>query len=269
MRVRIGHGWPVALLLVCSSAAGNLVVNGSFEDPPGQHYIPVQQTFNGWRVVGDGGIKIGDFWQAAQGSQEIDLCGIAGGAIQQMIATTSGQRYVLSFALAGNPDGDPAIKPMVYTIGDADPQTVSFNITGHSATNMGWTYYHVPFIATSDSTVLLFSSAINANAGPALDDVSVDAVPPGDANEDLRVGFDDLLVLAQHYGSTGASWNDGDFDGDGVVGFSDLLALAQHYGENAANPGSAVKAATVTVPEPRMIWPLAPAAALCLRKLRR
>ena len=165
MRIKVKHGWLV-LLWVCSSATGNLVVNGSFEDPPGQHYIPVQQTFDGLRVVGDGGIKIGNFWQAAQGSQEIDLCGISGGAIQQTIATTSGQRYVLSFALAGNPDGDPAIKPMVFRIGDADPQTVSFDTTGHSATNMGWTNYHVPFIATSDSTALLFSSGINANAGP-------------------------------------------------------------------------------------------------------
>ncbi len=57
-------------------------------------------------------------------------------------------------------------------------------------------------------------------------------VIPGDANVDGHVNFDDLLVVAQKYGtSTGATWIDGDFDDTGSVVFDDLLTLAQHYGE--------------------------------------
>ena len=73
-------------------------------------------------------------------------------------------------------------------------------------------------------------------------------VPNGDANLDGSVGFDDLLVLAQHYGNAG-SFADGDFTGDGTVGFSDLLVLAQNYGQSASGTGPAVMA----VPEPSVV----------------
>lgn len=53
----------------------------------------------------------------------------------------------------------------------------------------------------------------------------------GDANFDTHVTFDDLLILAQHYGESNPSQDVhvGDFDLNGVVDFDDLLALAQHY----------------------------------------
>ncbi len=52
---------------------------------------------------------------------------------------------------------------------------------------------------------------------------------PGDATLDGTVNFDDLLVLAQHYGQSGVNWRSGDFNVDFVVDFADLLTLAQHY----------------------------------------
>ena len=55
---------------------------------------------------------------------------------------------------------------------------------------------------------------------------------PGDANLDGNVNFADLLVVAQNYNASGASWAQGDFNGDGSVGFDDLLALAQNYGRH-------------------------------------
>ena len=57
---------------------------------------------------------------------------------------------------------------------------------------------------------------------------------PGDLNGDGKVGLDDLVILAQAYGSRPGdpNWNPvADIDGDGVVGLSDLVILAQHYGE--------------------------------------
>lgn len=56
---------------------------------------------------------------------------------------------------------------------------------------------------------------------------------PGDADFDRSVGFDDLLLLAQHYGTSGRLWTHGDFTLDGTVDFDDLLILAQQYQSNA------------------------------------
>ena len=56
-----------------------------------------------------------------------------------------------------------------------------------------------------------------------------------DANGDGVVGFDDLVILARHYGvASGATWQDGDFNGDGAVGFDDLVILARNYGRSLA-----------------------------------
>ena len=68
----------------------------------------------------------------------------------------------------------------------------------------------------------------------------------GDANFDGKVNFNDLLVLAQHYGQPG-SWVDGDFNADGAVGFDDLLLLAQNYGHTLTAAGAD---ASSPVPEP-------------------
>jgi len=86
----------------------------------------------------------------------------------------------------------------------------------------------------------------------------------GDANLDGAVNFNDLLLLAQHYGTmTGATWDQGDFNYDGAVGFDDLLLLAQDYGQAAT-----ATAAVAPVPEPSTIGPLAIAMIPLLRRCR-
>src|SRR5439155_16249128 len=57
----------------------------------------------------------------------------------------------------------------------------------------------------------------------------------GDANRDRTVDFNDLVIVAQNYGTSGGmTWSTGDITGDGVVDFADLVALAQSY--NATLP---------------------------------
>jgi hypothetical protein len=60
----------------------------------------------------------------------------------------------------------------------------------------------------------------------------------GDVNHDGSVGFSDLLILAQRYGTAG-TFSTGDVNYDGTVGFADLLLMAQNYGKSLPNPSAA------------------------------
>jgi uncharacterized protein (DUF2141 family) len=102
--------------------------------------------------------------------------------------------------------------------------------------------------------------------------LSLKFLPEGDANADGTVGFDDLLILAQHYGQSGASFPTGDFNGDGVVNFEDLLLLAQNYGQstNALQTTAALtdQAAPGPVPEPGSLLLMGLIATAGLRRRR-
>lgn len=84
----------------------------------------------------------------------------------------------------------------------------------------------------------------------------------GDSDLNGTVDFDDLLKLAQNYGSNGKLWTDGDSNYDGAVNFDDLLGLAQNYSQSASlalaalgdNPGFAADWALAVslVPEPAL-----------------
>ena len=76
---------------------------------------------------------------------------------------------------------------------------------------------------------------------------------PGDINLDGTVNFNDLLLLAQHYGTTsGATRATGDLNHDGKIDFADLLILSQNYG-HALTASGAQPAAVASVPEPAAI----------------
>ncbi len=58
----------------------------------------------------------------------------------------------------------------------------------------------------------------------------------GDSDLNGGVDFDDLLALAQNYGTPG-EWYEGDFNFDGAIDFDDLLSLAQNYGSTLLSAG--------------------------------
>jgi len=70
---------------------------------------------------------------------------------------------------------------------------------------------------------------------------------PADATEDGNVDFGDLVIVAQNYGATDKSWNQGDFDGDGNVSFVDLVLIAQNYGKSLPTSASSIP---VALPSP-------------------
>jgi hypothetical protein len=72
-------------------------------------------------------------------------------------------------------------------------------------------------------------------------------VMAGDANRDRTVDFNDLVLLAQNYNTSGGkTWADGDFNGDGSVDFNDLVVMAQRY-NTTLPPAPAAAAPTVAM----------------------
>ena len=107
--------------------------------------------------------------------------------------------------------------------------------------------------------------ATNAAIGGFIFDLPL----PGDTNLDGTVNFTDLLILAQNYGISNASWRQGDFNGDGTVTFADLLILAQNYGRVlVASPSVPfdLRSAAAPVPGPALAAPLAALVLLAYRR---
>lgn len=74
------------------------------------------------------------------------------------------------------------------------------------------------------------------------------AAPLGDIDGDDRVGFDDFVILANHFGLSNQSYLQGNLDLESTVGFDDFLILAENLG--ARGTGSQAFGTTASVPEP-------------------
>jgi len=173
----------VAVLSTSTSfiSAQNLL-NGSFESGinPGidTGLFAVNSTsIDSWTLQTGSVDYIGTRWLAGDGSRSLDMSGISAGSIFQNVGGFSvGQSYRLSFLLAGNPGAGPAVKTLQASIGSSS-QTYTFDITGFTPDNMGWSQRQLDFTATSVMMNLTFSSLTAGNAGAALDGVSITAVP--------------------------------------------------------------------------------------------
>jgi choice-of-anchor C domain-containing protein len=183
--------------------ANELVVNGNFELPVvGGSFRTFYggSSFEGWSV---GGYSIDlnhTHNLAASGQQSIDLSGYGSGNISQNISTIPGKKYLLKFAMSGNPVGGPKIKYMSIWWGNNIVTTLSFDTTGKSTTNMGWKYYTYLLETTTYSNVIKFAdvTANNYSYGSMLDDVSITEMV------DLNTALDNnLLALST---SVNANW---------------------------------------------------------------
>jgi autotransporter-associated beta strand protein len=129
------------------------------------------------------------------------------------------------------------------------------------------------------STTLLADHLLGWREDATAETVTVLSTLAGDANLDLVVNFDDLLLLAQNYGAADKVWSEGDSNYDGEVNFDDLLATAQHYGMNAFITGGSPLAAEVfledwsvalaMVPEPTAMLFSVPIALMAHKRVRR
>jgi choice-of-anchor C domain-containing protein len=181
-----------------------IIQNGSFEangggvcDSPMFTTLPAANNcITGWTIGGGGIDYIHNYWQPADGTHSLDLNAISPGSVAQTFATIAGQGYVISFALAGNPEGAPTIKTVAVSVGG--PATLyNFDVTGHSLTSMGWVTDTFAFVATGANTTLTFSSSIPGAFGPALDNVTIaDAAVPEPGSAGLLLAGALLILLS-------------------------------------------------------------------------
>lgn len=181
-----------AATLIGSAPAQALILNGSFEqgtNPGSFSTLNAGSTdIANWTVTQGSIDYIGSYWQASDGVRSLDMNGFfAQGGIQQTFNTVIGQAYKVAFDIAGNPDGAPEQK-VLSAITGGTTQTFTFGPLGTRA-NMGWEGRSFTFTADATQTILAFLGdptvlpagspfAGNVTAfGPALDNVSVTAVP--------------------------------------------------------------------------------------------
>jgi choice-of-anchor C domain-containing protein len=202
-----------AVSLFATSAGAAPFTNGSFETgiAPGSFTSlngGDSTSITGWTVGGsapDAVDYIGSYWVAADGSKSLDLNGLIAGSISQTFTVTNGQAYRVTFQLAGNPDGGPQPKTLdsttTFTLFSPPP----FDSSGHSTSNMGWTTYSFDFVANSNSETLTFTSTTTTPSGngtypfafgPALDNVSVTAIPEPATWAMMILGFMGVGFLA-------------------------------------------------------------------------
>jgi choice-of-anchor C domain-containing protein len=162
-----------------------LVANGSFEmgTNPGistDVSAPNSTAITGWTVEAGSVDYIGSRWTAGDGVRCLDLSGTDAGTISQMISgLTPGQHYRLSFLMAANPEVGSITARLRASIGGAS-QEFSFQQSGFSTANLGWTEKSLVFTASSASHKLSFTSLNPGWAGAALDRVAmtVSTTPP-------------------------------------------------------------------------------------------
>lgn len=160
--------------------------DGSFESPAtpigGFTTYSAGQGIGPWTVTkGSVDLTGGRFWAAAEGDQSVDLNGSQAGGVAQTFATHPGTKYRVNYSVAGNTAGGPTVKTGRVLVNGVDAQDFSFNITGKTNTDMGYSAQTFEFTATLPQTTLTFDSTTvlaggGASAyGPVLDGVSVTA----------------------------------------------------------------------------------------------
>jgi len=185
-----------AALLLSGAAQAAIIVNGSFEsgiNPPGANFSTLgagNANITGWTIGGGGIDWIGTFWEASDGLRSLDMTAITAGSISQSFATVIGQRYVISFDIAGNPSpsGGPTLKSLDVSVNSSGLANYTFDTAGFTRANMGWIGKSYSFIANSTTSNLAFVSNNGFASGPALDNVTI-SVPEASTWAMMIMGF--------------------------------------------------------------------------------
>jgi Protein of unknown function (DUF642) len=164
------------LIVSCgtTSAATNLIKNGSFEKPVvpagGFKEFSKGQAFAGWRVVGaTGNVAVvsgkyqadGITFNANAGAQWLDLTGYGSNTatgVAQRVATTSGTRYHLTFWVGNvyDPGGVFGVSSMVKVYVNGVRGLAATNSLHPANHRQAWKEFALTFKATSRHTTITF-----------------------------------------------------------------------------------------------------------------
>ena len=194
----------VALVLAQSVSANapNLITNGGFEDTAFsgdfETYSAVSGGLTGWTIETGSVDLINTYWNPAGGAYSLDLSGNEDGVISQSFATVVGQRYLVSFAMAGNPD-DTNHPNKTMEVGLSLGDYYTFNTTGKTHSDMGWAQNSFEFKATGTLSELYFLSANEYNSpyGVALDNITVTAIPEPESFAMFLAGLGLIAAVAR------------------------------------------------------------------------
>ena len=160
------------------------IVNGDFEESTVDRtfvtYGAGSTALPGWTIAGGSIDHIGNYWQAASGSQSLDMSGEGPGTIEQTIVVPIDGTVTVTFSLAGNPDDTRKVKELeVSLISGGGSHIFTFDATGQTRAAMGWVTEQAIFPNIAADTYTLQFKSLNQTAwGPALDNVSA-SVPDG------------------------------------------------------------------------------------------
>jgi hypothetical protein len=168
--------------------SGNLLVNGSFEQPPvpaGSVQLNLRgNDLPGWRITrGSVDVAAAASWPAApgEGSQSLDLVGETAGTIEETLPTVAGREYVFSGWVAHHPalSSPPEARANVSLNGQLFVQLFHRDAQA-SAADLRWSRFAYHFRATAATTTLALADATNAAypGGLILDGLSVTPVQP-------------------------------------------------------------------------------------------
>jgi choice-of-anchor C domain-containing protein len=182
-----------ALLSLAGSASAitacgvGTICDGTFTTPSGgSSYITygagtsAGTSMGPWSVNSGTVDLIGGYWMPpSPGTGSVDLDGNNPGAISQVVTTTLGQMYELSFYLSGNPDGGPSTKTVNVTVGASDPPYTYTVTLLNSKTSMDYAFEDLFFTGLGGATLISFASGDDASSpyGPVIGDVVLAATP--------------------------------------------------------------------------------------------
>ena len=161
-------------------AAGDPAVRDGFETPAvsgGFTRYAAGARLGPWTVTsGEVDLTTTALWQTPEGRQSLELDGRARGSVARTLVTKPLRTYRITYALAGNYVGAPAVKTGEVRANGKVIQSFAFDTTGRSRDDMGYVRRTAYVLAKGGTLVLEFAGTTTPSGyGPLIDDVRVDS----------------------------------------------------------------------------------------------